>query len=343
VEARGLNPLRGRAAVRRFLHRPLLQPIDLVMPLLVTENGADEGAARLPTCTLDEVGDEVRELSGLGLGGVKLFAAAERKDAAATEATSDTNLMNRAIRAAKQAEPGLCVLVETCICAYSADGHCMLLGRDGTVDRDRTSAVLAEMAVLQAAAGADVIGPAGMVDGAVGAVRAALDEAGCSSVSVMPHLIVDSCLYRMYRRTMNADPAGGHRRAFHIDPSQPEQVLQQAQRFIDEGSDMLLLEPALPLLDVLSALRPRLACPITAFSVSGEYLLLRGASRTGIGNNVEVMIEFLGAIKRAGADAVLTYAAKEVARALVEPEHVSDREQRDLLRRVPSAWTASGG
>jgi porphobilinogen synthase len=288
------------------------------MPVLVREPSGREPADRssLPTVAPEGIAREARELAGLGVRAVKLFAASRRKDRRATGATDPHGLMPRAIGAFKDAAPGLCVITETCLCPYTDTGHCAIVRADGRADLEATRAVLAEAAVLQAEAGADVVGPAGMVDGGVGAVREALDGAGRPDVGVMPHLIFASSLFGPYRRTMGVRPPSGEeeRRPFHVDPSQPRRAVELARRFVAEGADALLLEPALPYVDVLVALRSALSCPIGAFSASGEYLLLlAGAARGGVPDEEAAAVEFLGSLKRAGADLIFTHAAKRLA------------------------------
>ena len=263
LRGEGQNPLRSRAAVRNLLHEPALSPADLVMPLLVRDPDVRPGW--LPTFTVAELPGGARDLRSLGLKGVKIFAQARRKDRDATDAVRADSLMLRAVETVKDAVPELCVMVETCLCAYTDTGHCYLSRTDGAIDRERTFEALCRAAILQAGAGADVLGPAGMIDGSVRAVRQAADDGGYRDVAIMPHLIFDSSLYGGYRHAMRAAPASGSRSAFHIDPSQRPQAVAQARSFLDEGAEMLLLEPALPVVDALVELRSTFTCPIAAF------------------------------------------------------------------------------
>lgn len=320
AEISGTNRLRATAVVRNLLRRPLMRPSDLVMPLLVrrtTTSSITASAAHLPTVTLEDLPREAQEIGQLGIRAVKLFADSHRKDFRATEAANPKNLMTSAIEALKKSVPDLRVITETCLCPYTETGHCALLKSDGRVNLDQTHAVLREAAVLQAQAGADVVGPAGMVDGSVEEVRAALDSSGFGDVAVMPHVIFDSCLYEPYRRTMHVRPHNGDRRAFQIDPSQPRQALDQAKRFVAEGADAILLEPALPFVDVLVALRSALPCPIGAFSASGEHQVLTNGAGDGFPSKEDVILELLAGLKRAGADLVFSYAAKRLATRLL--------------------------
>lgn len=305
-----MDPVRAREPVRDLLHRRMLDPSDLVMPLLVRDPGSDDnGEGVLPTVGLDGISEEVKELYELGIKGVDIFAPATRKDAQASESLSDDSLMIRAIEAVKESVPKMSVSVETCLCSYTETGNCYLMNEDGTVDVSGTRSTTAESAILQAKAGADILGPSGMVLGNVRAVRASLDDTGFGDVAIMPHLIFDSSLFGEYRSTMKAHPREGHRRSLQIHPSYPEQAVERAEMFLDEGASMILLEPALSLTDVLGLLRSRLRCPILAFSVSGEYKLLKSQGPA-------VAEEVLSSYRRAGADLIVTYMAKETAQRL---------------------------
>jgi porphobilinogen synthase len=308
----GVDPLRATPAVRALLGRPLLQPHNLIMGVLVVERHEPKAPAGLPVFTVAELEREASGLTDLGISAVKVFAASPEKDRRARGALNRRTLMVRALEAIGHAAPDLCVITETCLCPYTENGHCVLVNGDGTVDLEGTCALLAETALLQVEAGAHVVGPAGMIEDGVRAVREALDEAGHRSVPVMPHLIFDSCLYLPYRSAMRSAPAHGHRRAFHIDPARPVQAVDQARAFLRAGASMLLVEPAMPILDILVTLRSALSCPLAAFSVSGEFRLLRDGSTS---ERLEPVLEFTGALVRSGMDFVVTYAARELARA----------------------------
>jgi porphobilinogen synthase len=314
----GLNPLRGRAPMRQLLERQPVEVADLVMPLLVRSNDDGDASVRLPSVTLGDLSEEVRQLADVGIRAVKLFASGERKDLRGSEAVDPDTLMIRAIKACKVAAPSLCVMTETCLCPYTVEGSCVSTAEDGSLDLDGTLELLADAAVLQADAGADSVGPAPMMDGSVRAVRAALDANGWHNVSIMPHVIFSSCLYGGYRQTMRTAPRRMNRQAFQVHPSRPEQAIDLARRFRSEGADMLLLEPAMFGLDILVRLRAILDCPLVPFSVSGEYAMLTGSLPSGVPDALDVLLEFLTSLKRAGADLVITYAAKDIARALKE-------------------------
>lgn len=285
----------------------ILSASDLAMVLLVR---VDDSGRAMPTVRPREIGAVVKELAGLGIRAVKLFASGDARDCTGSRGKAPDSLMARTIRELKAAHSSVIVMTETCLCSYTDSGECHLIDRTGHPDRLATIEAIAEQAVAQAAAGADVVGPAAMINGSVGWVRRALDETGHSEVQVMPHLIFDSRLYNAYRQTMDAAPASGERRVFQIDPARPETAVRASLGFVDEGADMLLLEPALFCGDVLIALKQMCRVPIAPFSVSGEYLRLRseGDSR--------LLIELFTLLKRSGADQIITYAAADIARSL---------------------------
>jgi porphobilinogen synthase len=224
--------------------------------------------------------------------------------------------MARAIAAAKETEPSLAVMTETCLCSYTEDGTCYITDRQRRPDLVATLAVTSAQAVAHADAGADIVGPASMVPGVTRGVRAALNESGHTTVGVMPHVIFRSSLYEGYRRTMGAAPRPGADREFQVGTSKPNQFIDVALRHVEEGADMLLLEPALFCVDVLVALKARALVPVMPFSVSGEYTMLtRPDSVTGK-RDTRVLAELFTMLKRAGADATITYAALDLARTL---------------------------
>jgi porphobilinogen synthase len=285
------------------------------MPTLVYEPGTRLDPI-VPTVTLDRLGEEVRELYDLGVGSVKIFSGGEARDTYASDAATGDSLMIRAITAAKRAAPDMAVMTETCLCSYTADRNCFIPDECGDLDYAGTLGLLAAQAVRQADAGADIVGPASMIDGAVAVVRTALDNAGHRSVGIRPHVIFTSRLYDRYRAAMNAAPARGNRGALQIDPSRPEQAIALSLRFLADGADMILLEPALHTLDVLVELRKLTAAPLAPFSVSGEYAQLTQDGRLNLAECADAMMERLTVYRRAGGDTIITYFAKQAARIL---------------------------
>lgn len=286
---------------------PILSASDLAMVLLVR---ADNSRRAMPTVRLREIGATVEELAGLGIQAVKVFASGDVRDYTGSRGKTSDSLMAHAIREAKAVHPSVIVMTETCLCSYTDSGECHVIDRTGYPDRLATIEAIAEQAVAQAAAGADVVGPAAMISGSVSCVRQALDDTGHPEVQIMPYLIFDSRLYNAYRQTMDAAPASGERRVLQIDPARPETAMRASLGFVDEGADMLLLEPAMFCADVLIAFKQVCRVPIVPFSVSGEYLRLRseGDSR--------LLIELFTMLKRSGADQIITYAAADIARSL---------------------------
>ena len=285
----------------------ILSASDLAMVLLVR---ADDSRRTMPTVRLKEIGAVVGEIANLGIHAVKMFASGDARDCTGSRGKACDSLMARAIREVKTAHPSLIVITETCLCSYTDSGECHLIDRAGRPDLPATIEAIAEQAVTQAEAGADVVGPAAMIGGSVSRVRKALDDTSHPHVQIMPHLIFDSRLYDAYHQTMDATPASGGRRVFQIDPARLETAERASLNFVDEGADMLLLEPALFCVDILLMLKQACRVPIALFSVSGEYLRLRSEGDT------RLLIELFTMLKRSGADQIITYAATDIARSL---------------------------
>ncbi|MFG2909236.1 hypothetical protein ACGF13_29735 [Kitasatospora sp. NPDC048286] len=304
--------LHGRLAVRSFLEGPELTAADLSMVLLVREN-AENADRPMPTVTVTEIPQTVRDLAAVGIRSVKVFANSLYRDQQAGGAIASDSLMVRAIHAIKDTEPGMAVMTENCLCGHTDTGECHLTV-GGRIDLEATAALIATQAVVQAGAGADIVGPAAMTRGATWAMRQALDEAGHRDVATMPHLIFDSALYEGYRTTMRATPASGARRPFQISPCSPEAAADTGLAFLDEGADMLLLEPGMLSVDILAALKRRTSAPLMPFSVSGEYLRLAPLDPATGQRDFRPLAELFTMLKRAGADRIITYAALDLAR-----------------------------
>ncbi|WP_406112136.1 hypothetical protein [Kitasatospora purpeofusca] len=306
--------LHGRAAVRSFLDGPSLTAADLSMVLLVREDSEDSDRP-MPTVTVAEIPQTVRDLAALGIRSVKVFANSLHRDAGASGAVAPDSLMVRAIHAAKGAEPGIAVMTENCLCGHTDTGECHLTS-SGRIDLGRTAAMIAAQAVLQARAGADIVGPAAMIRGTTACVRAALDENGHRDVATMPHLIFDSALYEGYRATMRAVPASGAHRPFQISPRRPETAVDTGLAFVGEGADMLLLEPGMLSVDVLTTLKQKTSAPLMPFSVSGEYTRLAPVDPCTGRRDFRPLLELFTMLKRSGAERIITYAAADLARLL---------------------------
>jgi porphobilinogen synthase len=259
---------------------------------------------------------EAREVHELGIPAVILFGIPEHKDASGSSATQADGIIPNTIRALKDALPELTVITDVCLCEYTSHGHCGIL--DGEqVDNDATLSVLAEEALSHAEAGADVVAPSDMMDGRVGAIREALDEDGHSQIPILSYAVkYASGFYGPFREAAESTPAFGDRRGYQMDPANVREAIREATMDVEEGADILMVKPGLPYLDVVSALRDEFDHPIAAYQVSGEYSMIKAAAANGWLEEQRVMMESLISLRRAGADLILTYFAKDAARLL---------------------------
>ena len=315
------RPRRNRrsAAVRALVRETVLTPADLIWPLFVVEGegqripiGSMPGSARL---SIDLLVTEASEAHALGIPAVALFPALDEslKDRTATESTNPGGLLQRAVRALKERVPGLVVITDVAMDPYSSDGHDGLVS-DGEILNDETLPILAAMAVAQAEAGADIVAPSDMMDGRVGAIRTALDEAGHTGVGILSYAVkYASAFYGPFREALDSAPKAGDKKTYQMDPANAREALREIALDSLEGADMLMVKPALPYLDVISLVRDSSDLPVAAYQVSGEYAMLKAAGERGWLDYDTVIVESLTAIKRAGADMILTYAAKDVA------------------------------
>ena len=265
----------------------------------------------------DVAAEDARALQELGVGGVLLFGIPDRKDPRGSEAYAEDGVVPRAIRAIREAAPGLVVIADVCLCEYTDHGHCGVLTADGDVDNDATLEFLARAAVAYARAGADLVAPSDMMDGRVAAIRAALDGAGFTRVGILSYAVkYASAFYAPFREAAESAPRFGDRRGYQMDPGNAREALREARLDIEEGADILLVKPALPYLDVLYRVKRATGYPVFAYHVSGEYSMVKAAAERGWIDETAVMLESLRAIRRAGADAVVTYFAAAAARAL---------------------------
>ncbi|HEX2235867.1 MAG TPA: porphobilinogen synthase [Actinomycetota bacterium] len=310
--------LRRTPALRRAFEETSLQPGNLVAPLFLKE-GIDEPAP-IPSMpghaqhTLESLTKEARALAGRGVAGVILFAVPARKDDRGSEAYAADGISQRGLRALKdELGDDALVIADLCLCEYTDHGHCGLL-RDDRVDNDFTLEVYADVAVAQAEAGADVVAPSGMMDGQVGAIRAALDDAGHADSAVLAYAVkYASSFYGPFREAAEGAPRFGDRRAYQQHPPNAAEALREARLDVEEGADALMVKPALPYLDVLRAVKQELSYPTAAYNVSGEYAMVLAASERGWLDERAATLEVLTSIRRAGADLVVTYHAKRAA------------------------------
>jgi porphobilinogen synthase len=315
-----LRRFRRTPALRRMVRETRLSPDDLVLPLFACPG---EGVARpvssMPGVfqhSVDKIVETAREALAEGVRAVLLFGLPESKDATGSAAWSPDGIVQRALRALDAGVPGLVKIVDVCFCEYTDHGHCGVL--DGQeVDNDATLENLAKQSVSLAEAGADVIAPSDMMDGRVGAIRQALDGAGFAQTPILSYAVkFASGFYGPFREAAESAPRFGDRRAYQMDPANGREALREAEQDVAEGADMLMVKPALAYLDILAALRQRFDLPLAAYHVSGEYAMLKAAAERGWIDYDRVMMESLLAIRRAGADLILTYAAREAARLL---------------------------
>jgi len=313
--------LRRSEALRRLVRETRVTVEQLVQPLFVVPGrGVERPVGSMPgiaQLSVDRAADECRRLADLGVPAVILFGIPEHKDARGSGATDADGIIPRALRAIRQAAPGLLLITDVCLCEYTDHGHCGVV-RDGDVDNDPTLELLATEAVAHARAGADVIAPSDMMDGRVGAIRRALDAAGFAHLPIMSYAAkFASAFYGPFREAAESAPQFGDRRSYQMDPANAEEALREVALDIEEGADIVMVKPALPNLDIVRRVKERFGYPVAAYQVSGEYAMVKAAAARGWLDEARAVAESLTAIRRAGADIVITYFAGDVARGLV--------------------------
>jgi porphobilinogen synthase len=260
---------------------------------------------------------EAREVRRLGIPAVLLFGIPAKKDPLGKDAYSDRGIVQTAVRALKDAVPELLVVTDVCFCEYTDHGHCGILTRDGDVDNDATLEILAKSAVSHAKAGADIVAPSDMMDGRVGAIRKGLDSAGYSGVPILSYAAkYASAFYGPFRDAAESTPSFGDRRSYQMDPPNAREALREVSLDVMEGADIVMVKPALAYLDIIRRVREAFDLPVAAYHVSGEYSMVKAAAKLGWLDGDRAMLEILVSIRRAGADLVITYAAKDAAKAL---------------------------
>ena len=311
--------LRRTAALRDLVRETSLDPADFVFPLFVVP-GEDtrRPVSSMPgvdQLSVDQLASEARELAALGIEAVLLFGIPAAKDSHGTESYADDGVVQQAIRALNDASPELVVMTDVCMCEYTDHGHCGLLDTDGYVLNDETLEVLGRIAVSHAEAGADVVAPSGMIDGMVAAIRGALDAEGLHGVAILSYAVkYASAFYGPFREAAEGAPAFGDRRSHQMDPGNAREALRETALDVEEGADALMVKPALGYLDVVRSVRERFGeLPIAAYNVSGEYAMVKAAAANGWLDERAAVLEVLTGIRRAGADLVVTYHAKDAA------------------------------
>jgi porphobilinogen synthase len=312
-----LRRLRSSGALRSLVRETRLDLDSLVLPLFVgPSTEPNEALPALSRHSVLDLVEEAEEVAALGVRAVLLFGVPEEKDEEGSAAWEEDGIVQRALRALRASSPGLVLVTDVCLCEYTSHGHCGVL--DGEeVANDETIERLARTAISHVEAGADAVAPSDMMDGRVGAIRAALDEAGYTSTPIVSYAAkYASAFYGPFREAVDSAPAFGDRRGYQMDPANVREALRECELDVAEGADLLMVKPALPNLDVIRAVRERFDLPVAAYNVSGEYAMVRAAAASGWLDERQAALESLTAIKRAGADVVVTYWAKDVARWL---------------------------
>ncbi|MFA5240531.1 MAG: porphobilinogen synthase [Phycisphaerae bacterium] len=317
-----LRRLRSSASMRRLVRQTTLSVDNLVYPLFVCEGeNKKEPIKSMADCfhfSPDTIAAEAAEVAALGIPAVLLFGLPDKKDETGSHAWAEAGVVQRSIKEIKKAVPDLLVITDVCLCAYTSNGHCGIV-RDNKIDNDATCELLAKVALSHAYAGADIIAPSDMMDGRVKYIREALEENSFHDVAIMSYSAkFASAFYGPFRDALDSAPAFGDRKTYQMDSANARQALVEIALDIEEGADIVMVKPALPYLDIIYRARQRFDCPIAAYNVSGEYAMLNSAAEAGLMDKEQAMMEMLTSIKRAGADIIITYFAKDVAKLLLK-------------------------
>jgi porphobilinogen synthase len=312
--------LRKNETIRKMVRETSLSPDDFIYPLFVTfGRNTRKEIKSMPGCfqeSVDRIAKHAKEIHSLGIPAVILFGIPEHKDAIGSGAHDPHGVVQKAIKAIKDKVPPLYVITDVCMCEYTSHGHCGVV-KDGYVLNDPTLELLAKEAVSHAKAGADMIAPSDMMDGRVEAIRLALDEEGFSEIPIMSYAAkYASAFYGPFREAAESTPKFGDRRSYQMDPANRKEALREIVLDIEEGADIIMVKPALAYLDIISDVKDAFDVPVAAYNVSGEYSLVKAAGRLGWIDEERIMMEILTSIKRAGADLILTYFAKDAAKLL---------------------------
>lgn len=310
--------MRRTESLRAMVRETELSTRQLIYPLFVTPGkGVRNPIKAMPGCyqfSMDKAVEEAREILDLGLPGVILFGLPEKKDARGSDAWMKTGIVQSAVAAIKKAVPGLLVVTDVCLCEYTSHGHCGVISGDD-VNNDATLELLSKIALSHAGAGADIVAPSDMMDGRVGAIREALDEHGFDGIPILSYAVkYASSFYGPFREAAECAPQHGDRKSYQMDPANIREALREATLDLEEGADILMVKPAMPYLDVIHLLRQEFTLPLAAYQVSGEYAMIKAAAAQGWLDEARVVDEALLGIRRAGADVIITYFAKDVAK-----------------------------
>ena len=312
--------LRRSERLRDLVRETTLSPSNLIYPLFVAPGkGRALAISSMPgiaQLSVDRVVKECQELDSLGIPAVILFGIPEHKDSTGSEAYQGNGVVQEAIRAIKEKVSNLLVITDVCLCEYTDHGHCGLI-KDGDVDNDSTLELLAREALSHAKAGADIVAPSDMMDGRVGAIRKILDDNGFQQVAIMAYAAkYASAFYGPFREAAESTPQFGDRRSYQMDPGNSDEALREVELDIREGADIVMVKPAMAYLDIVYRVKQKFGYPVAAYNVSGEYSMIKAAGKNGWIDEKRIMMEVLLSIKRAGADMILTYFAKDIAREL---------------------------
>jgi porphobilinogen synthase len=293
---------------------------NLILPLFAVHGrGVRDPVASMPgvsRLSLDELLKEAKDAASMGIPAILLFGVPQSKDPRGSEAYAEDGIVQQAARAVKETIPDLLVITDVCLCQYTSHGHCGLV-EDGRIKNDASVELLARIALSHMESGADIVAPSDMMDGRVGAIRETLDEAGYTETPIMAYSAkYASAFYGPFREAAESTPQFGDRRSYQMDPANAAEALREVGLDVDEGADIVMVKPALPYLDVIARVRQEFGLPLAAYSVSGEYAMIKAAGRLGWLDEERCMMEALTAIRRAGADLVITYFAREAARLL---------------------------
>ncbi|WP_077621337.1 porphobilinogen synthase [Sediminibacillus massiliensis] len=314
--------LRTSNAMRALVRETHLSVNDLIYPIFVVEgSNIRKEISSMPgihQVSLDNLTEEMKELVSLGIKSVLLFGIPKEKDEQGSQAYCETGIVQEALRKIKSDVPELLTIADTCLCEYTSHGHCGVI-HDGDVDNDQSLPLIVETAVSQAKAGADIIAPSNMMDGFVAAIRKGLDRAGFKHIPIMSYAVkYASAFYGPFREAAESAPQFGDRKSYQMDPANRLEALREAESDMEEGADFLIVKPALSYMDIMREVKDRYNAPMVAYNVSGEYSMVKAAALNGWINEKELVMEKLTSMKRAGADLIVTYHAKDVAKWLAE-------------------------
>lgn len=313
-----MRRLRGNENLRRLVRENQLSVDNLVYPLFATNGqGVNNPVGSMPgvfQMSVDNIVAEAKEVQNLGIPAILLFGIPDYKDEVGSAAYDDNEAVQRAVRAVKEACPGLLVITDVCLCEYTSHGHCGII-KDGNVLNDPTLELLAKTALSHAQAGADLVAPSDMMDGRVGAIRQALDATGFSGVPIMAYSAkYASGYYGPFREVAESTPQFGDRRGYQMDPANGNEALRETLLDIEEGADIVMVKPALAYMDIIRRVKDAFGLPVAAYNVSGEYSMVKAAAQNGWIDEQRIVLETLTGMKRAGADIIITYHAKDIAK-----------------------------